>query len=58
LSYVQLRDSVELWDLFTCLECDSLLEVVNLHPPTLDYVEDDYLEDEDWEDEEEWGDLV
>ena len=55
LAPVWMKDEVELWDPVTCPECHTLLEVSNLRPLSLDYVEDgwegDYedLEDEDWQ---------
>lgn len=50
-AWVALRDAVEVWDLVNCPECNTLLEVVELRPPTLDYAQDGY--DEEWE-EDEW----
>lgn len=50
-AWVNLRDGAEVWDLVECPECNTLLEVVDLRPPTLDYANSD--EDEDW-DEEDW----
>jgi lysine biosynthesis protein LysW len=55
-SWVNLRDAVEVWDVVNCPECHTLLEVIDLRPPTLDYAQDDTWEDEDWEeDEEDWN---
>ncbi len=52
-AWVQLRDNVEVWDLVDCPECDTLLEVIDLRPPTLDYASAGVKEEEEW-DEEEW----
>jgi lysine biosynthesis protein LysW len=53
-AWVQLRDNVEVWDLVKCPECETLLEVVDLRPPTLDYADAGLeAEEEEW-DEEEW----
>lgn len=52
--WVNLRDHAEVWDLVTCSGCHTLLEVVDLRPPTLEHASDD-LDDEDWDDED-WGD--
>ena len=42
-------------DLVNCPECDALLEVVDLRPPTLDYASsqdgDDDWDDDDWEED-------
>lgn len=51
---INLRDDAEVWDLVTCPECNSLLEIVDLRPPTLDYTSDS-PEDIDWDDED-WED--
>ncbi len=55
---VLLRDNAEVWDPVTCPECDTLLEIVDLRPPTLDYaqgsLEDDW-EDDEWEERENRG---
>lgn len=55
-SWVSLRDTIEVWDLVNCPECDVLLEVVELRPPTLDYASsqdgDDIWDDEEWEEDE------
>lgn len=51
-AWVNLRDTAEIWDVVNCPECNTLLEVVDLRPPTLDYA-DGEGEHEDW-DEEEW----
>jgi lysine biosynthesis protein LysW len=51
-AWVNLRDTAEVWDLVECPECNTLLEVVDLRPPTLDYASSD-LAEEDWE-EDEW----
>lgn len=53
-SWVSLRDTAEVWDLVDCPECNSLLEVVDLRPPTLDNATSDF--DDDYDDDEEWGD--
>lgn len=50
---VLLRDNAEIWDPVTCPECNTLLEIVDLRPPTLDYAQGDT--EEEWE-EEEWED--
>jgi lysine biosynthesis protein LysW len=50
-TWVNLRDNVEVWDLVGCPECNTLLEVVELRPPTLDYAQDD-VDDDEWDDEE------
>jgi alpha-aminoadipate carrier protein LysW len=52
---VDLRDNIEVWDLVDCPKCNTLLEVIDLRPPTLDYASDD-LEDKDWGDEN-WNDI-
>ncbi len=52
-AWVTLRDTTEIWDLVNCPECNTMLEIVELRPPTLDYADnavDDWDEDE-WEDE-------
>ncbi len=48
---VSVRASAELGDKVTCPECETLLEVINLHPLDLDYAEDDYNDyvDDDYE---------
>jgi lysine biosynthesis protein LysW len=51
-AWVNLRDAAEVWDLVNCPECDTLLEIMELRPPTLDYANTE-LDDEEW-DEEEW----
>ncbi len=51
-TWVNLRDNAEVWDLVECPECNTLLEVVELRPPTLDYAQDD-VDDDEWE-EEDW----
>ena len=55
-TWISLRDAVEVWDLVDCPDCKTLLEVVDLRPPTLDYANKEYDEwdDEEWEDEEEY----
>lgn len=59
-AWLLLRDTAEVWDPVTCPECNALLEVVDLRPPTLDYApqkedtddwEEDDWEDDDWEDQ-------
>jgi lysine biosynthesis protein LysW len=53
-SWVNLSDSAEVWDLIECPECHTLLEVVDLRPPTLDYAnEADDWDEDDWDDEDE-----
>lgn len=51
-AWVMLRDTAEVWDLVNCPECDTMLEIVDLRPPTLDYADNAA---EDW-DEDEWED--
>jgi lysine biosynthesis protein LysW len=51
-AWVNLRDAAEVWDVVNCPECDTLLEIIDLRPPTLDYASDDVGDDE-WE-EEDW----
>ena len=50
---VNLRDGAEVWDVVNCPECNALLEITDLRPPTLNYaseeVEDDEWEEEDWD---------
>jgi lysine biosynthesis protein LysW len=54
-AYIHLHDYIEVWDILTCEECETPLQVVNLHPPELDYIDDedleyvDYWEEDDWE---------
>jgi lysine biosynthesis protein LysW len=50
---VWLKDNVELWEPVTCPECHTALEVVRLHPLTLDYMTgwDDDFDDDDFDDE-------
>lgn len=52
LAPIWIKDGVALWDPVTCHECHTLLEVTQLHPLSLDYVEED--EDADFEGEERW----
>jgi hypothetical protein len=52
---VNLRDNAEVWDLVDCTDCNTLLEVVDLRPPTLDYAksqDDNEWDDEDWDEDE------
>lgn len=56
LAPIWIKDGVELWDPVTCPECHTALEVTNLRPLTLDYLEagddeefDDYEEEEGWQ---------
>jgi lysine biosynthesis protein LysW len=55
-AWVNLRDYAEVWDVVECPECNTRLEVVDLRPPTLGYmnseIDGEGWEDEDWEDEE------
>lgn len=51
-AWVYLRDAAEVWDLVNCPECNALLEITDLRPPTLDYA-DTGPDDEEWE-EEDW----
>jgi alpha-aminoadipate/glutamate carrier protein LysW len=54
-SWVNLRDNAEVWDLVDCTDCNTLLEVVDLRPPTLDYAksqDDNEWDDEDWDEDE------
>jgi lysine biosynthesis protein LysW len=53
-AWVNLRDTAEIWDLVNCPECNTLLEIVDLRPPTLDYASNE-VEDEEWDDED-WDD--
>jgi lysine biosynthesis protein LysW len=50
-TWVSLRDTAEVWDLVSCTKCNTLLEVVDLRPPTLDYASGN-PDDEDWDDED------
>jgi hypothetical protein len=43
-----------MWDPVTCPECHTLLEVSNLRPLTLDYVEGGWGEEDFDEEEEDW----
>ena len=54
LAPIWLKDSIELWDPVTCPECHTALEVTNLHPLTLDYMDEwaDYEEEVWYEDED------
>ena len=54
LAPIWIKDEVELWDPVTCHECHTLLEITQLRPMTLDYVEDVSYEGEDIEEEEGW----
>ncbi|MBI5961528.1 MAG: hypothetical protein HY866_22500 [Chloroflexi bacterium] len=54
-AWVNLRDAAEVWDLVDCPECCTMLEIVDLRPPTLDYANRDTGE-EDFEDEDEYDD--
>ncbi|HEX3051679.1 MAG TPA: hypothetical protein VHP83_13545 [Aggregatilineaceae bacterium] len=47
--WVNLRDKCEVWDLVECSECNTLLEVVELRPPTLGLANND----EEWDEEDE-----
>jgi lysine biosynthesis protein LysW len=52
LAPIWIKDEVEMWDPVTCHECHTLLEVTQLRPLTLDYVEDDeatFEDDENWQ---------
>lgn len=52
-AYIGLHDEIEVWDILTCAECETPLQVVNLHPPELDYVDDEDLKYEDyWEEDD------
>jgi lysine biosynthesis protein LysW len=48
LAPIYLKREVELWDPVTCPECHTALEVVNLRPLQLDYMEG--YDDGDWGD--------
>ena len=48
---IELKDTIELWDPVTCHECTTLLEVVSLHPPQVDFVEDEWNDDDNWRDD-------
>jgi lysine biosynthesis protein LysW len=54
--WVNLRDAAEVWDLVDCPECSTLLEIVDLRPPTLDYADRDTgdpgFEDDEFDDED------
>lgn len=50
--WINLRDNAEVWDLVDCPECNTMLEVVDLRPPTLDFARND-VDEEDWE-EDDW----
>ncbi len=52
LAPIWLKDTVEMWDPVTCPECHTALEVVNLRPLTLDFLDKDW-EDGEFEDDEE-----
>ena len=54
-AWVTLRDAIEEWDVVNCPECNTLLEVVSLRPPTLDLASDSLAEDDWEEDEEDWA---
>ena len=49
-AWVLLRDTAEIWDLVNCPECQTMLEIVELRPPTLDYA--DTVADDDWDDDD------
>lgn len=53
-AYIQLHDEIEVWDTLTCEGCQTPLEVVNLHPPELDYIGDENLEYEEYWEEDDW----
>ncbi len=53
-SFVRLHDKVELWDMVTCGECNTPLQLVSLHPPELDYIDNEDLEYADYWEEEDW----
>ena len=53
-AWVTLRDTAEVWDLVNCPECQTMLEIVELRPPTLDYA--DSSADEDWDEVDDWED--
>ena len=55
LAAIWLKDGVEMWDPVTCPECHTLLEVSNVRPLTLDYVEGGWG-DEGFEEDEEAAD--
>ena len=48
-SEVLLSIVVEQWDIVTCNECLTELQVVTVNPPELDYAWDDDSEDDDLE---------
>jgi lysine biosynthesis protein LysW len=54
LAAIWLKENTELWDPVTCPECHTALEVVELRPLRLDYM-DEWMDDEDDEDDEDWG---
>lgn len=53
-TYIHLHDKIEVWDILTCEECETPLQVVNLHPPELDYIDDEALTYEDYWKEDDW----
>jgi lysine biosynthesis protein LysW len=53
-AYAYLPDEIEVWDILTCEECGTPLQVVNLHPPEMDYIDDGDLGNVDYWDEEGW----
>lgn len=52
LSTIWLKDGIEQWDPVTCPECHMALEVVSLHPLTLDYMDTDW--DDEYDDDEDY----
>jgi hypothetical protein len=53
---VRVGDRIEIWDTLVCQQCATVLQVVNLDPPVLDYNWHDDLDDEDDEFEYEFED--
>lgn len=55
---VELDDRLEVWDTITCDECSTVLQLVKISPPTLDYFleeEPDYDDDDLDFDDDEYG---
>jgi len=46
-SVVALHNNVRRWDIVTCSQCMTELQVVALNPPELDYTDEDDWDDED-----------
>ena len=52
LAPIWLKEDSDLWDPITCPECHTALEITNLDPLTVDYMQSDDDEDED---DDDWG---